>query len=602
MPHRIRNSLCGTAFLFVVLSTSAGCAGDGEAVPGRSSGETSATERLGRLFDEVWQASLERSAYLRMREGVPIERLDDLSYESHAADVARAQRWLEELAEIEPALAEHADRIDAAALRWDLETAVAGDRWFWHQSVLTPYSTPVPMIAEVLRGRPLGDDAQRRQFLQLLSGLPEFFAQLEQRVRGQAERGIHVWRPNHETALALLRSFLSGDGSGGPFALSEARLESVPEDGRQDLAERVRGVLRDEVDPAIESLIAFLDSEPYRQATPEGVGADELPDGEAWYRYRVRAMTTVDTTPEAVHERGLALVAEMEAAMLELQGQTGFEGSAQAFRDELRTDPAYFPKSSDEVAERLMAAAEDMEEVVDRYFVTRPRAEYGVRGLLPALRGSQTYRIYRPATPGDPVGRYRYSGSRLDERSWLNLRGVSLHELVPGHHFHIARQSENQDLPDYRRNSWHTAYTEGWGSYSSYLGLEAGIYDGDPLSAYGMYSLEVFLATRLVVDTGMNALGWTLEQGREFMRQHTLESPTQIATESLRYAADMPGQALAYQMGKLAILDLRRHAEEQLGDRFDLRAFHEALLEHGSLPMEVLRSHVDWWIEQQRQE
>ena len=149
----------------------------------------------------------------------------------------------------------------------------------------------------------------------------------------------------------------------------------------------------------------------------------------------------------------------------------------------------------------------------------------------------------------------------------------------------------------YRRNSLHGAYTEGWGSYASFLGMEAGVFEGDPYSAYGLYILEVFLATRLVVDTGMNLLGWSLEDGRSYMREHILESETQIGTESLRYSADMPAQALAYQMGKLKFIELRERAQAALGERFDIRAFHETVLENGSVPMAVLEAHIDRWIE-----
>ena len=197
------------------------------------------------------------------------------------------------------------------------------------------------------------------------------------------------------------------------------------------------------------------------------------------------------------------------------------------------------------------------------------------------------------------MGYYNYNGSNLNERSWLNLQGVAFHELFPGHHFHIARQFENDSLPEIRRNNLHTAFTEGWGSYSSHLGLEAGMYE-DPYSRYGMYILEIFLATRLVVDPGMNYFDWTLQQARDFMRESTLESETQIATESVRYSTDMPGQALGYQMGKRMLLELRERAERELGENFDIRRFHEAVIRPGSMPMGVLEQHIDWFIDEER--
>jgi len=243
-----------------------------------------------------------------------------------------------------------------------------------------------------------------------------------------------------------------------------------------------------------------------------------------------------------------------------------------------------------------MSAAEAFESQIDRFFLQTPEAPYGVKRLDPALEGSRTYGFYRWPEGDDPRGYYHYNGSNLDQRSWLNLTGVALHELVPGHHFQITRQFENDALADFRRASFQTAYTEGWGSYASYLGQEAGLYD-DPYSHYGLYILEIFLATRLVVDPGMNAFGWSLAEGREYMRENTLESEAQIATESLRYSTDMPGQALGYQMGKRKIMELRARAEEALGADFDLRRFHEAILGSGSMPMTVLEMHVERWLE-----
>lgn len=554
---------------------------------------------LDALFEEVWSDALERSPYLRLREGQPIDSLGDPSFAEYQDFVGKAREWRARLEALPREGLDHADWINARALAWDLDLAVEGERWFHHASVLTPYSSPLSGLTQILALVPLEGEEDAESYLALLGQVPAFVSALEEHVREQAERGIFVWRDNFDASVALLASFAASDGR-SLFAPDDQRLERLPESVAADVAEKANALATGDIDAAVRSLLEYLRSADYFPNTPTAVGASALPDGADYYRYAVRRSTTMDVGPEEIHQRGLALVEEMEREMTRLREEIGFDGSRDEFRDSLRTDVRYFPKSPDEVGARLMAAANDMEEVVGDYFVGRPKAEYGVRRLEANREASLTYGIYEPPTPADPVGRYRYNGSKLDQRAWINLRGISLHELIPGHHFHIARQAENEALPDYRRNMWHGAFTEGWGSYASYLGLEAGIYAGDPLSEYGMYTLEVFLATRLVVDTGMNLLGWSLEQGRDFMREHTLESETQIGTESLRYSADMPAQALAYQMGKLELLDLRRRASEALGDRFDLRLFHEALLENGSLPMAVLSEHIDWWIEQQQ--
>ncbi|MEM6703080.1 MAG: DUF885 domain-containing protein [Acidobacteriota bacterium] len=550
------------------------------------------------LFEEVWADALDRSPYFRLREGLPIESLGDPSFAEYQDFAEKARGWRARLDALDAEALSHEDFVGARALAWDLDIAIEGERWFHHASVLTPYSSPLSGLTQILALVPLQSEDDAERYLALLGQVPGFIGALESHVRDQAARGIFVWRDNFEASAGLLQTFAATDGR-SLFAPSAPRLEGLAESIRSKVADEATALALGDIDAAVRSLLDFLRSDDYYPQTPTEVGASALPDGAEYYRYAVRRSTTMEVAPEAIHERGLALVEEMEREMTRLRGEIGFDGSREEFRASLRTDVRYFPKSPDEVGARLMDAAVDMEKVVDDYFIGRPQAEYGVRRLEANREASLTYGIYEPPTPADPVGRYRYNGSKLDQRAWINLRGISLHELIPGHHFHIARQAESEDLPDYRRNMWHGAYTEGWGSYASYLGLEAGIYAGDPLSEYGMYTLEVFLATRLVVDTGMNLLGWSLEEARDFMREHTLESETQIGTESLRYSADMPAQALAYQMGKLEILELRRRASEALGERFDLRLFHETLLENGSLPMAVLAEHVDWWIEQQ---
>jgi uncharacterized protein (DUF885 family) len=303
----------------------------------------------------------------------------------------------------------------------------------------------------------------------------------------------------------------------------------------------------------------------------------------------------MDVAPEDVQRAGAELLEEFRSRMAEIRDRLGFEGPAEEFHARLRSDPAFFPASAEEVGERLRAASRRMAANVDRYFVGSPAAPWDATRLAPELEPTMTYGYYSPPTSTDPYGRYHFNGSRLDERSWLGLTAISLHELIPGHHFQIAGTLENASLPDYRRNSYYTAFSEGWGSYASFLGLEAGVYE-DPYSEYGLYILESFLATRLVVDPGMNFFGMTLEEARRFMRENTLESETQIETESLRYSTDMPGQALAYQMGKRKLLELRARAAARHGDRFDIRSFHEVILKNGSLPMVVLEARVEEWL------
>ncbi len=211
-----------------------------------------------------------------------------------------------------------------------------------------------------------------------------------------------------------------------------------------------------------------------------------------------------------------------------------------------------------------------------------------------------TYGYYQVPTPAQPRGRYLFNAGQLDQRPLVWAAALIYHELVPGHHFQLALQAENPDLPPFRRYLFHTSFVEGWGEYASNLAEEMGLYD-DPYSLYGRLAMELFLSNRLVVDTGLNALGWTRQQATAFMQERLLQSDAEIDSEILRYAIASPAQALAYKLGAAHIQQQRHRAEAALGARFDIRRFHDAVLGSGSLPPSILAKHIDWWIEQEKQ-
>jgi uncharacterized protein (DUF885 family) len=233
------------------------------------------------------------------------------------------------------------------------------------------------------------------------------------------------------------------------------------------------------------------------------------------------------------------------------------------------------------------------------FFGRTPRAPSGVERLAPALEGSMTFGYYDPPNPSREKGLYYYNGSQLDQRSLLTSAALVAHELVPGHHFQIAIQRENHELPAYRQDNFTTAFIEGWGEYASDLAGQMGMY-ADPYDLAGRLMMDAHLSARLVVDTGMNALGWTRERASQYLAENTLLSEAEVATETLRYACDLPGQALAYKMGMRKLVELRERSRTALGPRFDIRAFHDLVLEGGSLPLDVLEARVERWIAAQR--
>jgi len=566
-------------------------------------GSEDAAGDLAAIAEDVWQRQLEVDFRARVREGLPLDELPVPTLDRAQSDAEFSRAVLERLDAIDLDALNSDDRITWEVLQRRAALTIEGLDHYWViTNVLTPYSSPIGSLRQLFAMVPVADEQGRAEYLGLLAQVPGAVGFVESHARGQMERGIVVPQPNMDAVVGIVRAS-SAPFSTGPFAVAEARLGAEGEDpdagaAAAFLTEAAR-IVEDEVNPALERLAAFLDGE-YRAAAPPEVGLSRQPGGEAAYRYLVRYHTTMDITPEEIHEIGLQNVAEIEEQMLAIQARIGFEGSVDDFRRHIPTNPDYFPKSVDEVRERFDSPSRTFFARADEFFLTKPDAPFGARRLDPALEGSQTFGYYNPPTPNDPVGYYNFNGSDLDKRSWLTYAGISLHELFPGHHFHITRQYANEALPAVRRNGMHTAYTEGWGMYSTFLGIDSGFLADDPLSEYGAYMMEIFVATRLVVDTGMNLLGWTLEEGRQYMRDHIFDSETQIASESLRYSTDMWGQALGYQMGKRAILGLRRKAEAELGDDFDIRRFHEAVLGPGSLPIAVLESHIDRFIEEER--
>jgi uncharacterized protein (DUF885 family) len=285
--------------------------------------------------------------------------------------------------------------------------------------------------------------------------------------------------------------------------------------------------------------------------------------------------------------------------MKAVRDATGWKGTAAEFHRHLQADARFHAKTADEVGERLRAHARRIEPKVAAYFLERPKAPYDVKRLDATLESTLTYGYYQVPTTADPRGYYNYNGSKLSERSLVNSAALAYHELVPGHHLQLALQAENDALPAFRRRTHDTAYVEGWGTYAADLAEEMGMY-ADPYDLYGRFTMEMFLAVRLVVDTGMNALGWSRARAAAYMKDRVQESETQIHTETLRYAVDMPGQALAYRMGARKLVELREKARRALGPRFDVRRFHRAVLGSGSMPLSVLERHVDAFVAAER--
>jgi uncharacterized protein (DUF885 family) len=387
--------------------------------------------------------------------------------------------------------------------------------------------------------------------------------------------------PEDPTASALWEPFREL-----PRGLPEAERARVTAEARAAYLEGAR--------PAFLRLHRYL-IDVYLPAARESVGASELPNGREGYAHHVRWTTTTDLTPEQIHEVGLAEVRRTRAEMEALVRSTGFSGSLPEFHRFLRTDPRFRPRSAPELVDGFRILAKRIDPELAHHFGRLPRLPYGVLPVPEFQAPSVPAAYYLPGAPdaGRP-GMFYANTHDLASRPTWKMESLTLHEAVPGHHLQVALAAEVEDVPEFRKHSGETAFVEGWGLYAESLGEELGLYR-DPYSKFGALDHDVWRSIRLVVDTGMHALGWTRERAMNFFRENTGMSELDIAIEVDRYLV-WPGQALAYKIGALKIRELRTLAEATLGDRFDERAFHDTVLGEGGLPLGELEVRVRAWI------
>jgi uncharacterized protein (DUF885 family) len=372
----------------------------------------------------------------------------------------------------------------------------------------------------------------------------------------------------------------------------------VPKVDQLRLADGYREVMREQVVPAFTRLRRFL-RDTYLPKSRDSVGLSAMPGGPALYTYLVALNTTTTLSPDSIHTLGLSEVARITAAMETIRATVGFRGDLKAFFNDLRTNPKYQPVSKTALREGYEAIGRRVDDKVQTLFSTIPKSPLEIRAVPAFLEQSQAGGYYQQGTPdGTRPGYFYYNTYDLPSRSVWSMETLFLHEGAPGHHFQISLAQENDALPKFQRFGGNNAYVEGWALYAESLGPELGLFV-DPLQRFGSLNEEMLRAMRLVVDTGLHLKGWTRDQAIAYMLDHSAMGRTDATTEVERYIA-MPAQALSYKIGQLTIRALRTKAEQALGPKFDIRAFHAQVLMSGALPLEVLQAKIDRWIASQR--
>jgi len=381
------------------------------------------------------------------------------------------------------------------------------------------------------------------------------------------------------------------------FMAFENMPDSISAADRERLRADAMEIIEDKVLPAYRKLDRYFNKK-YLPAARESVGLSALPNGTAAYEYLVRSFTTTQMTPDDIHRLGLEEVKRIRDEMAKVIEEVGFEGSFQDFLVFLRTDPQFYYDTPEALYEAYLATSKRIDPELVNLFATLPRMPYGVKPIPDSIAADTTTAYYsRPAADGSRAGIYWVNLYRPDVRPKYEIEVLSVHEAMPGHHLQIALQQELGDVPDFRRFLGFTAFVEGWGLYSERLGYELGLYK-DPYSRFGQLTYDMWRAVRLVVDTGLHYKGWTRQQAIDFFKDNAAKTEHDIINEIDRYIGN-PGQALAYKIGQLKMLALRERAERRLGEKFDVRAFHDQLLGAGALPLDLLEQRMDEWLADQ---
>ena len=373
---------------------------------------------------------------------------------------------------------------------------------------------------------------------------------------------------------------------------------SVPVSEQERLRSEGRAAITNGVVVGYRAFLDFFHNE-YLPGTRTTLGASALPNGAAFYQFKIREFTTLDLTPDQIHKIGLGEVNRISKEMDAVMKQVGFNGDFAAFLQFLRTDPRFYAKTPQELLEHASWIAKTIDGKLPSEFKTLPRLPYTVEPVPADIAPKYTSGRYVGAPEGSTQpGIYWVNTYKLESRPLYNLDALTLHEAVPGHHLQISLSRELGKLPNFRRFSYISSFGEGWGLYSEWLGLEMGIYN-DPYSNFGRLGYEMWRACRLVVDTGIHSMGWTRQQAIDYMATRTALPLHEVETEVDRYIS-WPAQALSYKLGELKIKELRKRAEESLGTRFNVREFHDVVLGSGAVPLSVLEANVDQWIAKQK--
>jgi uncharacterized protein (DUF885 family) len=558
----------------------------------------SADKQLEKLIAQHWDYSLKESPLSATSEGITRYNhlLNRVSKVDNDRRLAEEKKLLGQLVKIDTTQLSAANRVNNQLFQWVIEGSI--ESYELNLSRI-PLNTFYSFFLEVLsmgNGLPMNTVKDYNDYIARLKEIPRYFNENIINMREGIDSNFTLPKIVVEGILPTVEAQIYDKPMDSslykPFLKMSAKLSDKEK-------EQLRGSAKEAIAnfaiPGFKTFAEFFGGE-YLQAATISLGAEQMNNGKAYYAHQIKKYTTLpNITAAEIHQTGLSEVKRIKAEMLEIIKETKFEGSFDEFTQFLRTDAQFYAKTPKDLLKEASYIAKRIDYIMPEFFKTLPRLPYGVVAVPKEIAPNYTTASYNSAVVGGTRGgAYWLNTYQLDQRPLYELTALTLHESVPGHHHQSAISSELQNVPKFRLGLYFSAYGEGWGLYSEKLGVEMGLYD-TPYDNFGRLSYEMWRACRLVIDTGIHAMKWSRQQGIDFLSSNTSLSPANVRAEVDRYIS-WPGQALSYKLGELQIWKLRKKAEKALGEQFDLREFHDALLSNGALPLAMVETEIDRYI------
>ncbi len=561
--------------------------------PTRADDAKTADERFAAIHEAEWTWRKTQFPGLDDEDGAA-SRGDRLPSVDAATQRARLQKWdgvLRELDALPQAELSAAERINFVIFRDQVANLAADVRYGGYEMPFNADSSFWSGLGFMTR-RPLKSVEDAESYIARLGDVPRYFDDQMTNMRAGLKRGFSVPRAvlaGRDASIAAVADI--EDPRASEFFKPLKNLPAtIDVEDRERLQDEAAATIGEKLIPAYRNLLAFFRDE-YMKKARKTLAAESMPNGKAYYRQQIREFTTLDLGAEQIHAIGLEQVARIQAEMLETMKKAGFSGTFPEFLAFLRSDPQFYAKTPEELLMRAAWIAKRVDAKLARYFNTLPRGRFGIEPVPADIApfwtagrgGTSTYWLNTYDLPSRPL---------------YNLPALTLHESAPGHSFQLSLAEEQSAQPAFRRNGYISAYGEGWGLYTEKLGQEMGIYE-TPYEEFGRLTYEMWRACRLVIDTGVHHKGWSREKALAYLRDRTALSEHEVTTEVDRYIS-WPGQALSYKLGEIRIVELRAEAERELGAKFDIRAFHDAVLAQGSVPLPVLEQQIRAFIAERK--